>query len=218
MSALSLRAALWIVSSALIVPVVATAQTGILTGVVSDSAGRPIAAAQVVASRSTLVRQATTNGAGQFRFQLDPGTYQVQVRRIGYAPVSRSVEIRSGAESSESFVLAESVVRLDEQVVTASAVAQSLRDAPASISVIDREDLLKRPVREDLTDLLATAEGVSLSRSGNLRTVQIRGLGMAYTLSSGFCRTAGRSLHTRTSTTFGRGASRRRCGSCQSRR
>lgn len=67
-------------------------------------------------------------------------------------------------------------------VVTASSVEQSLRDAPASISVITRADIEKRPVQE-LAELLGTVEGVTLSRSGNLVPgVQIRGLGQAYTL------------------------------------
>lgn len=67
-------------------------------------------------------------------------------------------------------------------VVTASAIEQSVQDAPASISVITRADILKRPVLE-LAELLGTVEGVSLSRSGNsVPGVQLRGLGQAYTL------------------------------------
>jgi outer membrane receptor for ferrienterochelin and colicins len=71
---------------------------------------------------------------------------------------------------------------LSAVVVTASGNAQELREAPASVSVITREDLEKRPVQE-LAELLGTVEGVTLSRSGNLVPgVQLRGLGAAYTL------------------------------------
>jgi outer membrane receptor for ferrienterochelin and colicins len=71
---------------------------------------------------------------------------------------------------------------LSAVVVTASGGEQELRDAPASVSVITREDLEKRPVQE-LAELLGTVEGVTLSRSGNLVPgVQLRGLGAAYTL------------------------------------
>ncbi|MDM5180798.1 TonB-dependent receptor [Massilia sp. DJPM01] len=67
-------------------------------------------------------------------------------------------------------------------VVSASSLAHTLKDAPASISVITRADLEKRPVLE-LADLLGSIEGVSLSRSGNqVAGVQLRGLGQAYTL------------------------------------
>lgn len=71
---------------------------------------------------------------------------------------------------------------LSTVVVTASGNAQELREAPASVSVITREDLERRPVQE-LAELLGTVEGVTLSRSGNLVPgVQLRGLGSAYTL------------------------------------
>ncbi|KQV82627.1 outer membrane receptor protein [Massilia sp. Root351] len=67
-------------------------------------------------------------------------------------------------------------------VVTASSLEQTLKDAPASISVLTRADIEKRPVVE-LAELLGTVEGVSLSRSGNaVPGVQLRGLGQAYTL------------------------------------
>ena len=67
-------------------------------------------------------------------------------------------------------------------VVTGSAIEQKLIDAPASISVITREELEKRPV-QDVAELLGSVPGVTLSRSGNLVPgIQIRGLGQAYTL------------------------------------
>ncbi|SDF64213.1 MULTISPECIES: TonB-dependent receptor domain-containing protein [unclassified Duganella] len=75
-----------------------------------------------------------------------------------------------------------SAEELKTVVVTASAQEHSLQDAPASISVITRADIEKRPVLE-IAELLGTVEGVSLSRSGNLVPgVQLRGLGQAYTL------------------------------------
>ena len=71
---------------------------------------------------------------------------------------------------------------LSAVVVTASGNEQELRDAPASVSVITREDIERRPVQE-LAELLGTVEGVTLNRSGNLVPgVQLRGLGSAYTL------------------------------------
>lgn len=67
-------------------------------------------------------------------------------------------------------------------VVTASPVERTLKEAPASVSVITREDIESRPVTE-LAELLGSVEGVTLSRSGNLVPgVQIRGMGQAYTL------------------------------------
>lgn len=67
-------------------------------------------------------------------------------------------------------------------VVTAASREQALKDAPASITVVTREALEQRPLN-DLSNVLGGVEGVTLSRSGNgVPTVQLRGLGSAYTL------------------------------------
>lgn len=77
---------------------------------------------------------------------------------------------------------AEKASELKTLVVTASSHEQELRDAPASISVLTREELEKRPLN-DLSGALGGVEGVTLARNGNgVPTVQLRGLGSAYTL------------------------------------
>ncbi|WP_371113563.1 TonB-dependent receptor domain-containing protein, partial [Helicobacter sp. CLO-3] len=71
---------------------------------------------------------------------------------------------------------------LARQVVTASGYAQSLRDAPASISIVDKEDILSRPIR-DIGDAVQDVPGVYVEAGktgGN--TISMRGLGSAYTL------------------------------------
>ncbi|MGB8601351.1 MAG: TonB-dependent receptor [Rhizomicrobium sp.] len=70
---------------------------------------------------------------------------------------------------------------IETVVVSASAMAQKLEDAPASISVVSSEDLQRQPVM-DVTEALQRVEGVSLSHSGNQLLVQMRGLSSAYTL------------------------------------
>ncbi|HRO87607.1 MAG TPA: TonB-dependent receptor [Chiayiivirga sp.] len=67
-------------------------------------------------------------------------------------------------------------------VVTATATETELDDAPASISVITREDLQLRPVH-DLSDALRGTPGVALSGIGfTRRGVRIRGMDSEYTL------------------------------------
>ncbi|HRQ80889.1 MAG TPA: TonB-dependent receptor [Azospirillaceae bacterium] len=73
-------------------------------------------------------------------------------------------------------------LQLGPVVVSASGHATALRDAPASISVIDSKEFEKRPVR-DLTEVLSRVEGVTLRRAGNLRNIQIRGFDSNYVLS-----------------------------------
>ncbi|MFN3302167.1 MAG: TonB-dependent receptor domain-containing protein [Roseateles sp.] len=72
--------------------------------------------------------------------------------------------------------------KLPDVVVTGAAIEKRLEDAPASISVLTRADLERRPVQE-LAEVLGSVPGVTLTRSGNgVPGVQIRGLGNAYTL------------------------------------
>lgn len=67
-------------------------------------------------------------------------------------------------------------------VVTATNREQQVKDAPAIISVISREDLERLPYRE-VTDALLEIPGVSVSPGeGNSRDISIRGMSPQYTL------------------------------------
>ncbi|PIL17876.1 hypothetical protein P775_22645 [Puniceibacterium antarcticum] len=66
-------------------------------------------------------------------------------------------------------------------VVTASGVEQNVADAPASISVISREDLESGAFR-DLSDALKEVQGVVTTGVANEQDIQIRGLPGDYTL------------------------------------
>lgn len=73
------------------------------------------------------------------------------------------------------------VISLDQVVVTAAGFEQTVRDAPASISVITREELEKGSFR-DLTDALREVQGVSVTGVANEKDIYIRGLPGTYTL------------------------------------
>lgn len=66
-------------------------------------------------------------------------------------------------------------------VVTATGFEQHIAEAPASISVITREELNKKPFR-DLTDALKDIEGVSITGISNEKDIFMRGLNGTYTL------------------------------------
>ena len=75
------------------------------------------------------------------------------------------------------------VARVDDIVVTASATGVDVRDAPASVSVITREDIERQPV-QSLAELLGRLPGVTggISPTGAMSKVTIRGLPDNYTL------------------------------------
>lgn len=73
---------------------------------------------------------------------------------------------------------------IDEIVTSASGFAQELKDAPASISVVDGKELNSLPVR-DLGDALSGVAGVSIDQSVGKTggyNISIRGMPSSYTL------------------------------------
>jgi len=76
---------------------------------------------------------------------------------------------------------------LEQIVVSASGSAQSVANAPATVTVLTRDDLFRNPVR-GLSDVLRSVPGVDVdgmdarsNKSGN-RTISLRGLPSEYTL------------------------------------
>lgn len=73
------------------------------------------------------------------------------------------------------------VSQLQNIVVTASGFEQLVEDAPASISVIPREELEKKAYR-DVTDALRDVPGVVITGGGSSSDISIRGMAAGYTL------------------------------------
>lgn len=71
---------------------------------------------------------------------------------------------------------------IDEIVVTATASEQSLRDAPAAMSVVTREQLLERPVR-DVLDAVRELPGITMTSAAFTRKrINIRGMDNTHSL------------------------------------
>ena len=87
----------------------------------------------------------------------------------------------SNADSSDSAQNSEAVY-IGESVISASGYEQDIKDAPASISIIPKEEIMTRPIR-DLGDAVQDTPGVYVEANktgGN--TISMRGFGSAYTL------------------------------------
>ncbi len=73
----------------------ATDTTGVIRGVVVDSAIRPIAGVTIQVQGQAL--EAVSNENGAFGFEdLEPGTYFLTASRIGYLPVQQSADVVAG--------------------------------------------------------------------------------------------------------------------------
>ncbi|WP_295814198.1 TonB-dependent receptor, partial [uncultured Nitratireductor sp.] len=74
-----------------------------------------------------------------------------------------------------------STTLLETVVVTATGFEQNVTDAPASITVVPREEL-EKGAYSDLTDALRSVQGVAVTGSPGNEDIYIRGLPGAYTL------------------------------------
>lgn len=92
----------------------------------------------------------------------------------------RRTLIAAAALSSLS-ALAQNTTALDEITVTAGGYEQSVKDAPATISVITKDEIAKKSYT-DVTDVLKNIPGVHIQGGGVEQSVMIRGMGADYTL------------------------------------
>lgn len=146
----------------------ASAQHMEVRGLVSDSAsGAPLA--HVRAEWYDLVRRramaAYTDANGRFTLELARGQYEVLFGRLGYAALRINVAIAGASDSLLSVVLAARGVPLDPIVVSVSRREQPRIDAPAAISVIDRE-AIARDIRLDPLDQIRTLPGIDFASKG----------------------------------------------------
>lgn len=74
-----------------------------------------------------------------------------------------------------------SLIRLDNVVVSAAGHEQTVEEAPATISVIGRQELEKKGYK-DLTDALVDIPGVVLTGSGSSTDISVRGMAPGYTM------------------------------------
>ncbi|HJR42005.1 MAG TPA: carboxypeptidase regulatory-like domain-containing protein, partial [Gemmatimonadaceae bacterium] len=100
----------------------AQATTGIIRGVARDSAGAPVANATVTVRNleTNFTRNHMTNDLGVFVATLLPlGTYEVQIRALGFVPVTRQgIRVRVGESVDIPLVMARQAVELAGVTVT----------------------------------------------------------------------------------------------------
>ncbi len=101
------------------------------------------------------------------------------------SPCLRRTLLASAISSLASSALwAQEAPRLDDMVVTASGFEQQITNAPASISVVSREEL-ERGHYQSVTDALRDVPGVIITGGGagdNGQDISIRGMPSQYTL------------------------------------
>lgn len=164
----------------------ATAQeTATLTGTVVNAQNESTLTGANVALREPgtpeVVRGAATGTDGTFRFaKIPPGEYVLEVRFVGYQAQQRTLALEAGESRNVTVALPVSTSSLETIVVSASRRQEKVLDAPASISVLQPEEI-QRQVSTSTVEAIRTAPGVDVAQTGiDRREVVLRGFNEAF--------------------------------------
>jgi outer membrane receptor for ferrienterochelin and colicin len=158
-----------------------TAQTGAVTGVITDATtGQPLidAAISLVDTEIT----GLTNANGRYALPNVPvGVYTVKVVIIGYATQEKEVTVTPGSTQMVDFQLDISVINLDEIVATGVAGAVERRKIGVSIPTIKVSDMAETMPVDGISQVLeGRIPGVrSIGTNGSIgggRNLTIRGI------------------------------------------
>jgi iron complex outermembrane receptor protein len=151
-----------------LLPAGARAQTAQVTGVVTDSAtGASLDGARVrLLSGGGVVAVAESDGRGRFRLtDVAPGSYAIQIARIGYTPSDTlAIEVGPG-QPSLSVRLVEHPFQLEPLVVTANLALETTLQSPSAVTVVPRATL-QTTVATTVADHLRDVPGIDFSSKG----------------------------------------------------
>jgi iron complex outermembrane receptor protein len=163
----------------------ATAQeTAVLTGTVVDAEQGTLLPGANVAVRTeaqAAVAGASTGADGAFRIgDLEAGAYVVEVRFVGYDARTLPLTLAAGETRTLDVELSPATQSLETIVVSASRRQEKILDAPASISVLQPEEM-QREVNTSSIEALRATPGVDMAQTGiDRREVVLRGFNEAF--------------------------------------
>jgi len=144
----------------------ATAQTGTITGEVTDTrSGEPLPGANVAVLETQTGVAADSDG--NYRIEaVEPGTYTLEASFVGYDPVRKEIEVPSGQEVAVDFELESQVAQMDEVVKIGIASERSMSRSEVSVSRIDAASLGLKNNNSNIADLIGgKSPGVSVESS-----------------------------------------------------
>ena len=123
------------------IPALALAQTGRISGAVTDASKNPVSGAQVIVTGVGL--SAESGADGKYTVTGVPaGTYAVQVYRLGFkSRTMTGVTVTAGQSANLAISLEAAAVQLGGVVVSASRRVEKVTDAPAAVTTIDAKAL-----------------------------------------------------------------------------
>ena len=163
----------------------AAQETGSLAGRVATDDGMALFGANITVAGDAIegLRGTTADGEGAFRIDgLPPGVYEVTASFLGYESLTTAgVMIRGGETTTLDLGLAATTLIGEQVVVSASRKQEKLLDAPASISVVELDEIMDRPALS-VTDYIKDLSGVDQAKVGvSQSSTVIRGFNRTFT-------------------------------------
>ena len=155
---------------------------GIVSGVVTDEAGKPLDGVSVQIEGSNY--RASTKSDGTYSFSLKPGSYSVRVSYVGYKNQSGSVSVSEGQKSTLDFKMSSGNTLAEVSVVgSRSKIERSSVSTPVPVDLISTADL-KATAQPDLNGMIQnsvpafTANKQTISDgTDHIDPASLRGLG-----------------------------------------
>jgi TonB-dependent starch-binding outer membrane protein SusC len=164
----------------LAVPSLLVAQTGTITGKVTNgSTQQPVAEARVAILGTALATQ--TNAQGDYRIaNVRPGRITIQVFKLGFKAAGDTLRVTAGETATLNVALTASLVTLSELVITGTAGNQERRAQSAQVASISASQLVKELPVKNVGELLQSrTPGVAVNSNsgvvGTAKTIRIRG-------------------------------------------
>jgi iron complex outermembrane receptor protein len=161
-------------------PRTAGAQTGRISGTVTDSANVPLAGAQVTVVGKSL--RAGSDESGRFTIAgVAPGTYELRAQRLGQRVVTvTGVVVHADEVTTVSIVLGRVPIQLSSIVVSASRRTEKITDAPATVTRLDVQEI-QNSVGNSFGGALKQVKGLDYIQLGIMSVaVNARGFNSAF--------------------------------------
>ena len=127
------------------------AQTGTVSGMITDETGPLIGANVLISETGT---GAVTDLDGNYSIKLDPGTYTLEVSYVGYSDQTTKVTVTANEPTIVNFVLTQGILVDEVVVIGTRASNRTNTDAPVPIDVINVDLLSETAPQTTLNSLL----------------------------------------------------------------
>ena len=137
----------------------AQSQTGKITGTVTSS-GEPLPGVNV--GIESLNKGSATDDNGIYMIANIPeGSYTLQASAVGYKTYTREINIRAGATIEIQIQMTESMLQLDQVVVTGTMRKTYVKDSPVKVEVVNIKSLSQGKTSSNFMDLVGSVNGLS---------------------------------------------------------